>query len=167
VSEEYDEDDDFYDRPSKSQRKREAHAAQELGEQLVTLKEQQIRSLDLPENLLQAILQAKTIKAHGGRKRQLQYIGKLMRQVDLEPIMAQLDGLTRESRQDKKLFHEAEQWRDRLLEDPSAFEAFMDSYPTTDKQQLALLVKQASDLSTQKKYKRLLFRFLSQAITAN
>ena len=72
--------------PSKSQRKRDMHALQELGEELVALQPARLRSLALPESLLEAIEQAQRISSREGRRRQLQLIGKLMRQVDADPI---------------------------------------------------------------------------------
>ena len=81
-----DESPDINEQPSKSQLKREAEAQQRLGEQLVALDAKQLRQFALPEQLLDAVLTAQKIKQHGGRKRQLQYIGKLMRQIDTAPI---------------------------------------------------------------------------------
>ncbi len=81
--------------PSKSQRKRDMEALQHLGESLLRLNRGHLDALDLPETLLHAILEAKSISAHGARRRQLQYIGKLMRQVDPAPIQAYLDRLNR------------------------------------------------------------------------
>ena len=78
------------ERPSKSARKRAAHAAQALGEQLIALKESDLAKLPLPDVLADAIREAKRIKARGGLARQRQYIGKLMRDIDLEPIEAAL-----------------------------------------------------------------------------
>lgn len=78
------------ERPSKSQRKREMHELQALGERLVALPEARLRAMPLPPELLDAVLEARAISARGGRKRQLQYIGRLMREVDAEPIRAAL-----------------------------------------------------------------------------
>jgi len=85
------------DRPSKSQRKREALALQELGETLVTLKPAQLDKIPLPEELREAVLAARQINQHGARKRQLQYIGRLMREIDPEPIRTAL-GLAKPER---------------------------------------------------------------------
>ena len=81
---------DGYDRPSKSQRKRDADAAQAMGTRLIALKESELRALGLPETLLDAILLAQRITSRGGLARQRQYIGKLMRGIDLAPIEAAL-----------------------------------------------------------------------------
>ena len=78
------------DKPTKSQRKREALALQELGETLVDLKPAQLNKMPLPEELREAVLAARQMTQHGARKRQLQYIGRLMREIDPEPIRAAL-----------------------------------------------------------------------------
>ena len=82
--------------PSKSARKREAHALQKLGERLVELRLADLDRLPLPENLRDAIDEARRLKGHGALARQRQYIGKLMREIDVEPILAALDALTEE-----------------------------------------------------------------------
>ena len=80
-------------KPSKSARKREYLALQKLGEELVTLRESELLSIPLDEDLLEAVQEARRIKAHGALRRQKQYIGKLMRHVDPEPINAALERL--------------------------------------------------------------------------
>lgn len=82
--------------PSKSARKREAHALQKLGERLVALRAADLDRLPLPENLRDAIDEARRLKGHGALARQRQYIGKLMRDIDVEPVLAALDALTEE-----------------------------------------------------------------------
>ena len=82
-------------KPSKSARKREYLALQKLGEELVTLRESELLSMPLDEDLLEAVQEARRIKAHGALRRQKQYIGKLMRHVDPEPITAALERLRR------------------------------------------------------------------------
>jgi len=86
------EDDE--ERPSKSARKREAHALQKLGEMLIALKEPDLAALDLPEALAEAVREARRINSRGGGARQRQYIGKLMRETDPEPIRAALSRLS-------------------------------------------------------------------------
>jgi ribosome-associated protein len=82
-------------KPSKSARKREYLALQKLGEELITLKQTELDSLTLDEGLLEAILEARQIKAHGALRRQKQYIGKLMRHIDPEPLRAEMAKLRR------------------------------------------------------------------------
>ncbi len=102
-------------RPSKSARKRAAQAAQELGEQLVRLRDPQLATLELPERLLDAIRAARTISSHGGGARQRQYIGKLMREIDLEPIRAALAALSAVDARETERFKRVENWRTRLI----------------------------------------------------
>lgn len=82
-------------KPSKSARKREYIALQKLGEELITLKESDLAKLDLDEGLLEAVMEARQIKAHGALRRQKQYIGKLMRHIDPEPIRIEMAKLRR------------------------------------------------------------------------
>lgn len=82
-------------KPSKSARKREYLALQKLGEELITLKESELEALPLDDNLREAVMEARQIKAHGALRRQKQYIGKLMRHVDPEPIRAEMAKLHR------------------------------------------------------------------------
>jgi len=83
---------DFDDPPSKSQRKRDMNALQDIGAELLELNDQQLAGIELPENLHAAVTEARKLRANGARRRQLQYIGKLMRQVDPAPIREKLDG---------------------------------------------------------------------------
>jgi ribosome-associated protein len=108
-------DEDFQQRPSKSERKRAAHAAQDLGEALIALKDADLEALDLPERLVDAIRDARRIPSRGGGARQRQYIGKLMRDIDLEPIRAALTARSEQSAREAELFKRLEQWRERLI----------------------------------------------------
>lgn len=101
-------------KPSKSARKREYLALQSLGERLIDLNADQLASIALDEQLLDAVRQAQGMKAHGALRRQKQLIGKLMRQVDPETIRIALDAIGREDRKAKAIFREAERWRDRI-----------------------------------------------------
>lgn len=91
-----------------------------LGERLVGLPAPQLDALELPAQLREAVLAARAIRARGGRKRQLQYIGKLMRNVDAEPIEAALAALQAPDEAAKALLHRSERWRTRLLDDGDA-----------------------------------------------
>lgn len=103
-------------KPSKSEKKREVHALQALGEQLIELTEEQLRDMELPENLFDAVTAASKIKSRGALRRQCQLIGKLMRSVDPEPIRRVIEDLQRQEKADKKIFKRAEHWRDRIVE---------------------------------------------------
>jgi ribosome-associated protein len=101
--------------PSKSARKRAAHAAQELGEELVRLRDVELDALKLPENLLDAIREARRISSRGGLARQRQFIGKLMRDIDPAPIRAALDARHAVDAQETERFKRVENWRERLI----------------------------------------------------
>lgn len=108
------------ERPSKSERKRVAHAAQDLGEALMALRDPELDALALPERLSDAIREARHIKSRAGGARQRQYIGKLMRDIDLEPIRAVLASRSERDAIETQLFKRAEGWRERLLAEGEA-----------------------------------------------
>ena len=147
---------------SKSRMKREMLALQALGEKLVELSADQIKKIDMPLELRDALLFAKTINKGGARRRQLQYIGVLMRKADPEPIRKALDIIGKGQRQDAKQFEELERWRDKLVEGSDGILEEIVSRGA-DRQTLRHLV-----LSTRKereenkppKASRALFRFL-------
>ncbi|WP_271009364.1 ribosome biogenesis factor YjgA [Paucibacter sp. B51] len=138
----HDEDDDF-DRPSKSQLKRESHVLQSLGEDLLTLPASRLEPLNLPEILLDALRMAKKITSHEGRRRQMQYIGKLMRRVDPEPIRQAVAAYKLGHAKDSLALHESEAWRERLLADDNALQSFIAGHAGIDVQQLRSLVRAA------------------------
>jgi len=130
--------------PSRSRRKREAEALQKLGEELVGLAPARLAEIELPERLADAIHAAQAMHQHGARKRQLQYIGKLMREVDPEPIRGALAAIHQVGHQATALHHRAERWRDRLLhEGDAALEALVAELPQTDRQQIRQWVRSA------------------------
>jgi ribosome-associated protein len=144
------EDDDmqdFAERPSKSARKREATAAQDLGTRLIELRESDLRALNLPERLHDAIMLAKRITSRGGLARQRQFIGKMMRDVDAAPIEAALDARSRGAALDAEKHKRIETWRARLLkEGPAALDDLMKWCPTADRKSLqALITKTLSE----------------------
>lgn len=101
--------------PSKSARKRAAHAAQELGEELIRMRDNDLDALNLPEPLVEAVRDARRITSRGGGARQRQYIGKLMRDVDLEPIRAFLASRSKIDARETERFKRVEAWRERLI----------------------------------------------------
>jgi ribosome-associated protein len=103
--------------PSKSARKREASAAQRLGEELIELRDAELAALELPEPLLNAVREARAIKSRGAGARQRQYIGRLMRSVDPTAIRAALTARAAQATLDARRFQRVEQWRARLLEE--------------------------------------------------
>ena len=112
-------------KPSKSARKREYQALQVLGEQLILLGDEELAAILTDEYLIEQVRVAKKISAHGALRRQKQLIGKIMRDVDPEPIRAALAELGQSDRHDKAVFKQAERWRDRIAaEGQQALQAF-------------------------------------------
>lgn len=127
-------DQDETDRPSKSQRKRAAHAAQDLGEALIRLRDIELDALDLPEPLVDAIREARHIKSRAAGARQRQYIGKLMRGIDPEPIRTALAARSARDALETQLFKRAESWRERLiLEGETALDELARLRPALDR----------------------------------
>ncbi|MFN0300602.1 MAG: ribosome biogenesis factor YjgA [Burkholderiales bacterium] len=131
---------EYEDRPSKTQRKKAMHDLQELGAQLVDLSRERLGEIDLPLELLSAVQEAKRIKAHEARRRQLQYIGRLMRDVDPTPIRAKLDAWSGHSSAETALHRSAERWREELLSKEGALNAFASKFPDHDLQPLKKLI---------------------------
>src|SRR6185436_7545732 len=126
---------------SKTKRKREMHDLQALGVALVALPESQLDDLSLDDNLRKAVLEAKRISAHEGRRRQMQYIGRLMRDVDPAPIRAKLDAITGGSAQANARHKRLEALRERLLADENALTEFAATRPSADLQALRTLIR--------------------------
>ncbi|MCC7326097.1 MAG: DUF615 domain-containing protein [Burkholderiales bacterium] len=129
--------------PSKTRRKHAMQALQDLGVALVALDPGRLAELDLPERLVDAIGVARGVRAHEGRRRQLQYVGKLMRDVDPEPIHAALARWASGVPADQVLFAAAEHWRATLLADDAALDGFVAEHPAADRAALAGLVRDA------------------------
>jgi ribosome-associated protein len=134
------------DEPSKTELKRESAELQKLGEALLTLRADLLQRLQLPDKLAEALAHAKSITNFEGKRRQLQFVGKLMRNLDEEALQSVRDALD-EQRQgsagDALALHLAEQWRDKLIAGDDALDAWMRAYPATDSQQLRALIRQA------------------------
>jgi ribosome-associated protein len=126
---------------SKSQRKRDSQSLQDIGEELVALSAERLSALDLPQNLLDAVLDAKRISKFGALRRQMQYVGRLMREVDPDPIRARLDAWKGLSTEETARLHRMERWRTRLLEDDRAMEELLAEHPGADSQRLRALVR--------------------------
>ena len=127
--------------PSKTQRKRQMHELQDLGEQLVELNEEQLATVELPDNLRDAVLDARRIRKFEARRRQLQYIGKLMRKVDPEPIRSRLAAYKAVSTAQTARLHMLERWRLRLLEEEGALSELLAAYPHADAARLRTLIR--------------------------
>jgi ribosome-associated protein len=115
-----DPEQDAPERPSKSERKRAAHAAQDLGEALVRLRDPELEALGLPERLTEAVREARRITSRAAAARQRQYIGKLMREIDLAPVRAALAARSERDAMETQLFKRAEGWRERLIAEGEA-----------------------------------------------
>jgi ribosome-associated protein len=156
---------------SKSQRKREMTALQDIGEQLVELTRSQLDKLALPEALMEAVQMARSMNQRGARKRQLQYIGKVMRSVDADPIRAALEALGKAHQHAAGQFHAIERWRDRLLtQGDAALEEFFEKYPDADRQHLRQLVRNAMAEKLADKaprVARVLFHYLREVMQIN
>ncbi len=156
------------ERPSKSQLKREMTALQELGEQLLGLSLARLRTLPIPEKLYEAIELAQRIRDREGLRRQRQYIGRLMRDVDPQPIRDALSQHGASHRAEVAAMHSAEQWRERLLTQPDALDAFRHEHPQANPQ-LAKLVASAraeAGAAQHGRHYRELFRLLRDTIAA-
>lgn len=138
-----DEEDQEFDQPSKTRRKQEMHDLQALGEQLVGINNERLRQLTLTDNLLAAIIEAKRITAHGARRRQMQYIGKLMRTIDAAPVQAKLDEWNGISNAQNAKFHQLERWRERLLADDQALGELARECAAADIQKIRTLIRNA------------------------
>lgn len=151
--------------PSKSQRKRDSTALQDVGAELVKLSSERLARLELPDALRAAVLEARRISSHGALRRQMQYIGRLMREVDAAPIVAQLAELRGESAEAKAAFHALERWRERLLADDGALTDWLARHPGGDAQALRQLIRNARREAAEGKpprASRALFRILRE-----
>lgn len=155
------------EKPSKTKQKKVMHALQKLGEDLVELNDKQLTALDLPEQLHDAINQMKQISKFGARQRQLQYIGKIMRKIDVSSIQEKLNAWKQVSVHQTAQLHRIERWRERLLTDSIAITEFADKYPTTDIKHIHLLIrntlKERKSGSSTKNY-RLLFQAIQKTL---
>lgn len=116
------------------------HELQDLGVALVALDAKRLATLDLPETLVDAITLARTITRHEARRRQLQFIGRLMRDIDPAPLRAALAAWAEGPERERARFVLLERWRDSVLDDAGGLEAFVDAYPAAPRDSLAALV---------------------------
>jgi len=139
-----DDDDSFdFDGPSKTQRKKDSHELQTLGEALVALPDNRIADLDITESLRDAVAQYKVTRTHEGKRRQMQYIGKLMRRNEVEPIREAVAAMQLGRAKDSLALHEAERDRVLLIASDDALTAWLAAHPGADVQQLRSLIRAA------------------------
>jgi ribosome-associated protein len=159
-----DPESDQPEAPSKSRRKRDMLELQKLGEELLTFPDAALREMGLPEPLFEAIETARRIKAHGGRRRQLQYIGKLMRNLDTAPIREAIASRQQQENIHTRAFHRLEGLREALIDDTdAALAGVLEDYPAADRQHLRRLARQARterDNHQPPRAARALFRYL-------
>jgi len=151
---------------SRSQRKREALDLQSVGARLVRLEAGALAKVPLPDELAEAIAACRRIRSHEAARRQLQYIGKLMRRIDTDPIREALARLEGDSAAASYELHQIETWRDRLIDDDDALTDYLDSHHQVDRQQLRrhiARIRSAPDDARRKTESRALFRFLRDA----
>ena len=143
-----DPDDDVmpdgdWNRPSKTQLKKASHDLQELGEALVAMPDDRLAGLGMEEILLDAIRQFKKTKSFEGKRRQMQYIGKLMRRADPQPLREAVAAMQLGQAKDALALHESERWRTELVAGDDALTRWMAEHPDTDVQQLRSLIRAA------------------------
>lgn len=157
------DNDDFEERPSKSQRKRDMQALKDMAARLVELPADQTGKLE--PDIRDAVAAARKITKGNARKRQVQYIAKLLSRTDVEPVRMLIDTLDASTAAHVNRFHQLERWREQLIEgDASAMQEILSQHPGTDRQQLRQLVRAAvaeRDGPQQQHYRKL-FQFLKQ-----
>ena len=163
-----------YDRPSKSQLKREMTALQKLGQLLVDAPRDRVRKVPMPEDVLEAILECQQISSHEGRRRQLQYVGKKMRTLDdaeVAAIQKVVDSWRGTSRAEAAALHAIERQRDRLLADDEALTELRSQHPELDIQHLRTLIRNArkeqAEAKPPKAYREIFQMLKSLRVTAS
>ncbi len=153
--------------PSKTKIKQQMHDLQDIGEQLVELSADKLKQMDLPERLFDAVREMKRINKFGAQRRQMQYIGRLMRDVEPAPIIAKLEAWSGKSHQHIAWLHQLERWRDRLLENDAALTELLADHPEADAQRLRALVRNAlkeKELAKPPKSYREIFQVLREIL---
>jgi ribosome-associated protein len=151
--------------PSRTRRKHQAESLQTLGERLAKLPPEVLDRLGLPERLRDALAELNRISSHEAQRRQRQFIGRLMREVDAEPLQAAIEEHDRPNREAARRFRATERWRDRLLaEGAPATQAFLAMHPSADGEVLAATLAAASE--GQGGAMRRLFRLLKEEVDA-
>jgi ribosome-associated protein len=131
------------ERPSKTQLKKVMHELQSLGKDLLELPEARLQALPLSDTLRRALQDLRRTRSHEGRRRQLQYVGKLMRSADAEPLREAVAELHLGSARLTLALHQAEHWRNRLLASDEALTEWLQLHPESDAQSLRTLIRNA------------------------
>lgn len=162
-----DDEEDVYRGPSKSQLKREQLELQALGKEMTGLGDEQLKRIGLPEDVLFEIKEFRRMRSFGAQRRQLQLIGKKMRDMDPKAVREAIDRATGESRAAVALLHRCETLRDRMIADDAALTAFISEHPEVDIQALRTLVRGARrerDAAKPPKSARELYKFLHRTL---
>ena len=165
-------DENGYSRPSKSQRKRDSHSLQDLGEALVTMPKARLADIDLTESLQDAIEDYKRTKSFEGRRRQMQYIGKLIRGCDSDPLKEAVASFQLGHAVNSLALHEAERWRAELVADDKVMTRWVAEFPDSDVQKMRTLIRNARKDATAAPESRSgrgfreLFQYVKQALEA-
>ncbi len=162
-------------RPNKSQQKRDIQALRELGKQLISLPREQLNKMGLPAELYEAIILAQNTSGREGRKRQMLYVGKVLRKIDSKHIKSQLEARQHGSKENTANMHRIESLRDLLINDDNALTEFLAEYPDTDIQKLRATIRAArsekqkndalepdSNKTPQRKHYRALYQILKE-----
>ncbi|WP_321967562.1 ribosome biogenesis factor YjgA [Burkholderia cepacia] len=163
------DDDNGYDRPSKSQLKREMHALQELGQALVDLPKDALKRMPMPEDLADAVREARRITDHEGKRRQLQYVGRVMRSLtddETAALRTALDAQRGVNKAATARLHWIERTREQLLANDDALTEFLRQHPEADIQEGRTLIRNARKEAQQGKpprYFRELFQWIKAA----
>ena len=136
------DEDDFI---SKTRRKKQMHELQGVGAQLVALSAEELARIEMPQNLREAVQDARRFTRHEARRRQVQYIGRIMRDIDAGPIIEQLAALKAPSKRQTALLHVAERWRQELIADGTALERFVKEFPEVDPHRIRSMVDEARE----------------------
>jgi ribosome-associated protein len=155
---------------SRTKAKHEVEALQRLGERLIELSKEQIKSMAIPDDLKREVLFAKTITRHGAKRRQLQYIGSIMRDIDPESVVTAIDRLSMARAMASSKFKKMEQLRDELIQgNQASLDSFIDDHPQADRQRLRQLARNAkNEIAAEKppKSSRALFKYIREITEA-
>ena len=164
----YEEDTNYAERPNKTQIKKDIAALLDLAEEMLKLSRSQLLSLELPEDIYQALLDTVDMPPKGARKRQLKYITGKLRNIDMEPYKEKLSRIKNKSAHANREHHLIENWRDKLLEQGNdALTQFLSEFPAADRQHLRQLLRQAKkehESARPPKSARLIYQYLKNLL---
>ena len=158
------ENEDELQKPSKTKRKKAAKAAQQVGEELVALTDEQLNKIDIPSELHKAVVDVRQMHQHGARRRQMQYIGALMRTVDVQALQRNIEKVTAQRHEETRRFRQVELWRDELTSgNENRLAWIIENLPDADRGQIEKMVHAviaAKGTPERRRSNRALFRYL-------